>query len=455
MSDFDPAAYRFFTDRDLGAHIQTVSRTGLVAELPRKKSCRSERLGGSRGSGPMSQPYLGRMLFPNRDRTDAAPRRHDETLAVFLERVAGPYWDRVRQLLERWLERVSDEETQNDLAGRLLDSDHRQHRSAFWELYLHESFLRGGWQVFPHPALGTGSRPDFQLCRGGESVLVEAFVVSETSDADRAEENRRDQALAVFERLGHERFMLSVAFDTVGAGPLGRSVLPELRGWLDGLDWETLRADLDAGRTGALPTYCLTWSGWEIELQAWPRYGEAVGAGRTETVAAVGSGGAFMVPTAGALRAKLEEKASKYGRPDGPFLLAGLLDGVAASDWSVEQVILGTEAVQFAIGGSDVRSIRRPDGFWGGPETSRKEYVSGVLIGRGLQLNNAGTFQPRLWHNPRAHHSVPELGLPWASATFDHLTGVTHRRAGASPASFFGLSEYWPGPDPMFPENAL
>jgi hypothetical protein len=257
------------------------------------------------------------------------------------------------------------------------------------------------------------------------------------------------------ERLQHPEFMLSVTFDVVGAGPLGKGVLPGVRAWLDALDWETLRAALDAGRTEALPSRRLTWSGWEIELQAWPRSSEAIRSGWTETVAAVGSGGAFIVPTASALRAKLEEKASKYGRPDGPFVLAGLLDGVAASDWSVEQVILGTEAVEFAIGSDEIRTVRRPDGFWGGPETSRKQQVSGVVIGRGLQLNNAGSFEPRLWHNPRADHAVPELHVPWASATFDHVTGAVDLRDGASPARFFGLPEGWPGPEPMFPEYTV
>jgi hypothetical protein len=142
--------------------------------------------GGITVLDPKPRPYLLPMLFTDRQRTDASPRRHDETLAAFLERVAGAYWDRVRHVLESWLERVG-EEARNDLVGRLLDSDHRQHRSAYWELYLHESFRRGGWEVVPHPDIGRGSRPDFQLHRDGDTVLVEAFVVSETSDADRAE----------------------------------------------------------------------------------------------------------------------------------------------------------------------------------------------------------------------------------------------------------------------------
>lgn len=394
------------------------------------------------------------MLFADCDRTDASPRGHDEPLAAFLERVAGVYWDRVRQVLESWLKRVRDNEARNDLAGRLLDRDYRQHRSALWELYLHEAFLRAGWEVTTHPKVGR-AHPDFALHREGDVVLVEAFVVSETSDSERAEENRCDQAQALLERLGHERFMLSVTFHAVGPGTLGKRLLPELRGWLDALDWEAVRADVDAGRTGALPGHCVTWSGWQIELEAWPRSKQAVESRRTETVAVVGHGSASMVPTAGALRTKLEKKASKYGRPDVPLVLAGLLDGIAASEWSVEQVILGSEAVQFTIGASEARPIRRADGFWGGPQASRKEHVSGVVIGRGLAVDNANTFQPRLWHNPRADHPIPDLNVPWPSAAFDPLSGVVDPRDGTSPREFFELPEEWPGPGPMFPDAAL
>src|SRR5215216_2515780 len=56
------------------------------------------------------------------------------------------------------------------LAGR--------HFAAWWELYLHELFLRLSYEIVIHPAMeGTERRPDFGLHRQGSHLLVEASVV--------------------------------------------------------------------------------------------------------------------------------------------------------------------------------------------------------------------------------------------------------------------------------------
>jgi hypothetical protein len=39
------------------------------------------------------------LVFSDRKRLDASPRGRESAFA-FLDRVAGPFWDRVRQLLE-------------------------------------------------------------------------------------------------------------------------------------------------------------------------------------------------------------------------------------------------------------------------------------------------------------------------------------------------------------------
>jgi hypothetical protein len=87
------------------------------------------------------------VLFDATARSDATPARHDEERFAFLNRSASRYFGYVRELMEEWFSHVPAE-AQADLRGALR-ADDRQSESAFWELYLHEAYLRGCRDYFP------------------------------------------------------------------------------------------------------------------------------------------------------------------------------------------------------------------------------------------------------------------------------------------------------------------
>lgn len=80
-------------------------------------------------------------LFDNFDRTDASPRRYDEDWYRFLNRVDEPYWQRIRQELERWYADFPDDQRNFDLCKRFRRPEPNQHFGAWWELYLHHLFV--------------------------------------------------------------------------------------------------------------------------------------------------------------------------------------------------------------------------------------------------------------------------------------------------------------------------
>lgn len=136
------------------------------------------------------------MLFDEIERTDPTPARHLEDHFSFLNRVATPYFEEVRMLLEDWVGRLPEESTP-DVVGRMRSGDDRQFLGAFWETYLYVTFERLGLGIEPHPGLeGTDRRPDFRLYTEGGSLLVEATVAA-TSDTDRSRDKRRGQASAL------------------------------------------------------------------------------------------------------------------------------------------------------------------------------------------------------------------------------------------------------------------
>lgn len=73
-------------------------------------------------------------IFSETIRTDPSPANHGDGQFKFLDRVAGPYWDQVRDLIEDWFSRMCPD-AQADVMGRLRSKDDRQVRGAFFELY--------------------------------------------------------------------------------------------------------------------------------------------------------------------------------------------------------------------------------------------------------------------------------------------------------------------------------
>lgn len=117
------------------------------------------------------------MLFDLTERTDPSPRGEAEDSFSFLNRVDTPFWSEVRKLLEQWFTRYPVQEG-NDLRKAFRSRLPGRHYAAWWELYLHELFLRLGYEVDVHPALPASSKkPDFLLRSCDSRLYVEAAVL--------------------------------------------------------------------------------------------------------------------------------------------------------------------------------------------------------------------------------------------------------------------------------------
>lgn len=103
-------------------------------------------------------------VFDDIIRTNAKVARHDEGRFEFLNRSASRHFTICRDLIEEWFMQVPAQH-QPGLRGNLRSEMH--HRSAFWELYLHEAYRRSGYTVVIHPGVpGRSTHPDFFLSRG-------------------------------------------------------------------------------------------------------------------------------------------------------------------------------------------------------------------------------------------------------------------------------------------------
>jgi hypothetical protein len=343
-------------------------------------------------------------LFSVRERTDAAPRAHQEPAYAFLDRAAGPRWERVRCELDGWFARLPAA-ARTDLRNRFAQDAELDHAGAFWELWVHEAHRRRGFELTVNIGTEAGERrQDFALARGRERCWLEATVVGGDSPLSFTERRLDEQLRDIVATVRAPRFSLALEVVRYGAcSPGRRHVVPPLERWLGAFDVRELRAGRAAGAPA--PVKRLAFDDWVVDVEAIA----------LENAAARACGCAQLVPRpAGTgtvndvrpLRRKIKKKAARYGALDRPYLLAVLALGDRVQERDVEHALLGAAAPA----GSHDHAV------WLGPGGPCNTRLSGVLVARGLRSTDPhAPAAPALWRNPWAVHPL-RLALPWRAA---------------------------------------
>lgn len=121
-------------------------------------------------------------LFSETARSDTRPSGHSENKYAFLDRVAGSYWQQIRDVLEYWISGWPKSD-QPDLIGRLKKGE-ESFDSALLELYCRQMLLSLGYTVYIHPPVpGTERRPDFLAQSPGHGFYLEARTVRSPLDS--------------------------------------------------------------------------------------------------------------------------------------------------------------------------------------------------------------------------------------------------------------------------------
>lgn len=390
-------------------------------------------------------------LFDQGTRTDATPSRHQESTFAFLNRVAGDYWEPPRSLMQDWLDCIPSDAEYNDLRQRFRSRDDEQFRSAYLELYLHQSLLRAGYQVTIHPEVpGATRRPDFLAERADQRFYVEAIAPG-SSQAAKAAARRQAVLLDTVNQLDDPNFMLWLDELTEGpaAPPAGR-LRADLTAWLATLDPDC-DADWDPEEA---PTYTWEHDGWAAVFKPIPLKPEARGQRADPDHRAIGvyaHTGVDFIDDAPAIRKALTGKHHQYGELDAPFVIAVGTYIFDTNHWHTSNALYGATAVQWGrkAGGETVtRQIRHPDGYFGTPPTWQNRHVSGVLVINQLMPYYLQRAEVTLWRHPNPVRELPDdPGLPSSTMILgnDRVEELPPKR---TPEDFFGIVADWPPGDP-------
>ncbi|GHE80184.1 hypothetical protein GCM10017786_07800 [Amycolatopsis deserti] len=387
-------------------------------------------------------------VYPSRNRRDSSPKRAAESQAEFFDRVAGAYWDQVRDVINEWWSHLPDQ-ARSGVRSRLVDRNSDSNvSSALWELYLHEMLLGSGCTVEVEQAVGTrGKYPDFLVTRDGEQFVLEAIWTSQRI-GDPTQDAMSGRLLDAINGVPSPNFFLSVSIIRVGSvEPPQRRLKAELVQWLGGLDPDRVQADYEQ-RQVPLPTHIWQEAGWSLSFTAMPR---------SPGVRGRFSRGIGIYPMiwmrdrSDHVLGAVKKKGGKYGDLALPFIVAVGQAALFPEEEDIATSLYGS-SVEYAHTGIASTFGRLSDGYWSPSRDNGHRRVSGVLVVDNPAPWTWAKNTPVLWRSsdPR---SIPAPILPtWASA---RLAGdEVERKPAAAPAySAVGLDQDWPAGE-AFPRHA-
>lgn len=389
-------------------------------------------------------------LFPAGSRTDSSPARYNETTSAFLGRIAGEYWDAVRELISEWFSHLPPT-AQSDVGSRLTRGDDEHFAGALLELYLHEVLLRSGYAVDCHPDIaGTSRRPDFLARSEEDSFYLEARTLGR-SGPETASGRRVADVYEALDRVDSPNFFLWIDVTAAGVEPLPtRRLRDRLERWLETLDPDEgpPRGDLDAP-----PEFHWAGHGWDVNLRAIPKSADLRGQPGVRPLGMFGGVEAEWVDDAGPVRAALRDKGRAYGRLDHGLVIALGTSFFSRDDFGVTNALFGTE--QFVVdvahdGTEHFRPRRAPDGYFytGGSQWARP-HVSGVLVVNNLHPARLSVQLDTYWEHPDP--MWPVRG-PACWARREVASGrLQQREPSVSTGELLGLAPTWPPGEP-FPD---
>lgn len=355
----------------------------------------------------------------------------------FLNRAAGDFWQRTRDLVEHWYTHYPD--NNGDLRARFRQDATHQHLSAWWELYTFSLFRHLGYQIDVHPLVdGTTKRPDFRIVRDSLVAYVECTAMAE--DWEWTNSDSGAWLLDCINRAQNPDFMVDLTMERIGTQrPRARAIIAPIEQWLASLDWDVVSRDVASGCSA--PTREFTFRDWHLSLDAWPVRMECKGEpGRLVGFYLVGDDEPRRDEED--FRRVLGKKGAYYGQETQPLVLAILGSSSFVDERDVTNALFGSIAVRYYQGGRGMpppKQIRLQNGYWRPYGADRGTRVAGVLFGDHLLRPwNPTSALPLLWLNPWTPDPLPHMP-PFGTRTTDDTGQELSSPPTQTAADLFGI----------------
>jgi hypothetical protein len=390
------------------------------------------------------------MIFDEVERIETRLKREQESTFAYLNLSARAPMTAAREVFEQWFAAYPDS-GKVDLRARFRSPIDSQHKSAFWELYLHELFSQLGFGLEPHPNIeGSPNHPDFLVKVGDEAKFyLEGIVAGLPSVKDAGAEARLAEVLDLVNKMQITDWFLQVEYrGSPETPPPVKELRKQMEPWLASLDMKAIDAALKAEEWDSLPR--LEWQHDGLSLTFTPSPKSPKGAANPESQPiGILMGEGHLLATDEDIRRAIKAKAKKYGTLPLPLVVAVNVVSEHCDDIDINNALFGTETFVYtanADGSVGPKGAERSlDGVWFGPKGTRNQPVSAVLIGNNIETYNCADEDKTPWliHNPYPARRLT-IQYPLPESTPDDSTKTMKRKDGRPAKDFLRLPDPWP-----------
>jgi len=344
-------------------------------------------------------------LFDQGPRTELRAAHRNEPIYNYYNRSARPEVAALRELLEGWFERIP-QHAKSHLRTRFQSPRAFNHKAAFFELYLHELFLRLNFEMQVDPlAPGNRGRPDFLALRDGvPHFYMEATIAGLPSQEGRGAEARMAEVYDAIDSIESPNFFLSLELRGAPRAPVPTKRLrQDLVAWLARQDPDRIAQLYRENRDDEVPKFPWQHDGWSIDFTPLPKSPDQRGCAGLRPIGIEIPEGGFVTPHV-CIRQAIERKSSKYKDLCLPYVVAVNVVADYCDNYDIMNALYG-EACEEVTRGRDGRLVssshkRLSNGAWGTPDNPRSAFVSAALIAKDLNSWSIGRVTPESYHHP-------------------------------------------------------
>jgi hypothetical protein len=267
------------------------------------------------------------ILFEEKDRFDFQYAEHGVSIFEFFDSNAENRVKIVRDVLNDWFSRYPDSH-KADLKQGFKNNFY----TAMYELFIHELFIKQGFQLFPHPTIPNSTkRPDFLVVKDSIEFYIEATVLKGISEEESKKQNFHDNLISQLQKINSPNCWLaiySVKFKS-DKQPATKTIKKAIEEKLAEIDPDELAAALSRNPIG-FKKFNYEDDKVKIELAALPKSEEARGEKGIRPIGLQYSGVSITPAAAESdlIKESFKGKAIRYGKLDKPFLICINLDNI-------------------------------------------------------------------------------------------------------------------------------
>jgi len=321
-------------------------------------------------------------LFTDKIRTDKKPAKHNDNSFDFFDRSDSEKGKVIREVLNSWFANYPENE-KSEFKKRFQ----KEFSSSLYELFIHELFIKQGFELESHPKLKNSTkRPDFLAKGNGIEFYIEVKEATDKTDAERALENKTNQIYDIVNQTDSPNFWLQIKklnFIT-DKQPSAKKVVRFLESKLPEFNPDLILDNLKTFGVKGIPFIRFEDQNLSMIIKLMPKSKEIRGKKGVRPIGIFPSE-SFVGGADDSIKSALSKKANRYGELDKPFLICINSKSYRGTDnYDVMDALFGSTSISYSTdpNNKDEQIERAMNGFFKDNSGPKNTKVSAIMINR-------------------------------------------------------------------------